>query len=329
MSPSLYDLLDVEETASAEEIRQAWRAAITDLDPTDRRFRAFNDAAGVLLDPAKRADYDARLAAERAAEEETADGPPASVPAATADPHAVDPVDPDTEADTVAVAGTDTGDDTAVDSDDDSDTADGSDEVDGDEHDQDDQDDEEEAGHPAGPPRWALAAAAVGAVLALALAVLLLVQPGGRLFTAGSPSDVAEQNNRQQRAALTAEAAAEKMVEPVLSYSHKTMAEDLERIRANMTEQMGDKQAAAWPELTKEAEAQGVVVEATPAGTALTRIAPDGKRATVLVYVDQQVEKRGAEPFVLRMWATLSLVQQSGSEGRWLLDDLCTESACG
>ena len=51
MSPSLYDLLDVDRDASDAEIRAAWKAAIADLDPTDRRFRAYNQAAEVLLDP--------------------------------------------------------------------------------------------------------------------------------------------------------------------------------------------------------------------------------------------------------------------------------------
>src|SRR3954447_22204397 len=67
MNASWYDVLDVEPTASGDEVRTAWREAVADLDPTDRRFRVFNQAAEVLLDPAKRAAYDAELAAERAA----------------------------------------------------------------------------------------------------------------------------------------------------------------------------------------------------------------------------------------------------------------------
>ena len=51
--------------ASADEIRAAWRAAIADLDPTDRRFGAYNQAAEVLLDPERRAAYDAELARRR------------------------------------------------------------------------------------------------------------------------------------------------------------------------------------------------------------------------------------------------------------------------
>lgn len=61
-SPSWYDLLGVASDASVEEIRTAWRSGIADLDPTDRRFATLNQAAEVLLDPTRRAAYDAELA---------------------------------------------------------------------------------------------------------------------------------------------------------------------------------------------------------------------------------------------------------------------------
>lgn len=63
MTPSLYDLLNVDPGASDTELRAAWKTAIADLDPSDRRFRAYNQAAEVLLDPTRRAAYDAELAA--------------------------------------------------------------------------------------------------------------------------------------------------------------------------------------------------------------------------------------------------------------------------
>ncbi len=67
--PNWYDLLDVDHDAADTEIRAAWKAAIADLDPTDRRFRVYNQAAEVLLDPATRTAYDAELAAAQPAEE--------------------------------------------------------------------------------------------------------------------------------------------------------------------------------------------------------------------------------------------------------------------
>ncbi|MBB3042946.1 DnaJ domain-containing protein [Nocardioides soli] len=62
-TPSWYDLLGVDPDAHADEVRAAWRAAVADLDPTDRRFGPLSRAAEVLLDPARRAAYDAELAA--------------------------------------------------------------------------------------------------------------------------------------------------------------------------------------------------------------------------------------------------------------------------
>jgi len=61
VTPTWYDLLGVEPDASAEEIRAAWKSGIADLDPGDRRFRSLNEAAEVLLDPARRSTYDASL----------------------------------------------------------------------------------------------------------------------------------------------------------------------------------------------------------------------------------------------------------------------------
>lgn len=78
---NLYDLLDVEPDASTDEIRVAWKTSVDDLDPGDRRFRAFSDAAAVLLDPVRRAEYDASLA--EAAEAEAEPEPdPVAVPSA-------------------------------------------------------------------------------------------------------------------------------------------------------------------------------------------------------------------------------------------------------
>jgi Mce-associated membrane protein len=84
-SANWYDLLDVEPTATADEIRTAWRSAVADLDPTDRRFRVYNQAAEVLLDPVRRAAYDEELAAELAAAqmEDLDDAPDSGESAAT------------------------------------------------------------------------------------------------------------------------------------------------------------------------------------------------------------------------------------------------------
>ena len=80
MTPTWYELLGVEPDASTDEIRAAWKAAITDLDPGDRRFRTLNEAAEVLLDPDRRAAYDETLVPD-VTEAEVRGGPAPSVEA--------------------------------------------------------------------------------------------------------------------------------------------------------------------------------------------------------------------------------------------------------
>ncbi len=78
MSSTLYDFLGVDRDADATEIRSTWRALIADLDPSDPRFRAYNEAAETLLDPARRAAYDETLEPvepEPVAEDVVADDP--------------------------------------------------------------------------------------------------------------------------------------------------------------------------------------------------------------------------------------------------------------
>lgn len=284
MSANLYDLLDVDETATEAEVRAAWKAAIADLDPTERRFRAYNDAAEVLLDPERRAAYDAELADQRA---ETEPDEP------------TEPEDASEPEPAVAVPAKEA----------------------------------EQPAHPAGkaerrgPSVAVLAVLGVVAVLCIALAVWIATLPGARGDI--SAKERSERNVAVERAALSAEAAAEQMVTPVLSYNHKTMAADLDRMRDHMTDALAGKQAKGWPDFTKEAESQEIVVEAKATGSALTRVDPSGKRATVVVFVDQYVTKKDADPFTLQMWATFSLVRAAGSESRWLLDDLCTDERCG
>jgi Mce-associated membrane protein len=70
MSATWYDVLDVDRTATVDEIRAAWRAAVADLDPTERRFRVYNEAAEVLLDADRRRAYDAELERGRSDEAE-------------------------------------------------------------------------------------------------------------------------------------------------------------------------------------------------------------------------------------------------------------------
>jgi len=65
VNPSWYDVLDIDPTASADEVRAAWRGGIADLEPGSRRFQTLQEAAQVLPEKDRRAAYDAELAAQR------------------------------------------------------------------------------------------------------------------------------------------------------------------------------------------------------------------------------------------------------------------------
>lgn len=309
MSANLYDLLDVDESASADEIRAAWKAAIADLDPTDRRFRAFNDAAGVLLDEDRRTAYDATLAEARAEEADepaaTEDAAPVGAPVGAP----VDaPVDAPADAGTVTV-GAETAPATDTDADVDADAGAG-------------------VGERPGPAGWALGAAGVAAVLSAVLALVLLLQPGGNIFSGESPQERAERVDRIEAASIAAEGAAERLIAPVFSYNYETMAADLERVSDYLTPDLAAKQAKLWPELTEEAVARKQVVEASAQATALTRVSDDGDRATVMVFLRQDSTRDGVDQRPLEMWASLDLVLKAGSEDEWLLDDICVDSGC-
>ncbi len=293
MSANLYDILDVDETAGADEIRAAWKAAVADLDPTDRRFRAFNDAAGVLLDPAKRAAYDAELAASRdaGADADAADEPATPV-ALTKKAPAADPV-PDSSGPADPPAGTPAA-----------------------------------ASAPAGPPGWALGAAAIGAAVSLVLAVVLLLQPGGNLFSGSSPKEVAATNASFEDASSSVLAAAERLVPEVFSYNYTTMDADLERAQQHVTPELGEKQAAGWPDIAKDAADQKLVVQAKAEAVALTRVSTNGENATVVVFLVQASTRNGVDQTPLRMWVSLDMVRADGSADGWLIDDVCVDSNC-
>ncbi len=82
--PTWYDILGVEKSASPAEIKAAWRNATDKFEPGTgaSQFRLFNEAADVLLDPEKRAEYDAGL--------EGADVPADEAPAPVAEPETPD-----------------------------------------------------------------------------------------------------------------------------------------------------------------------------------------------------------------------------------------------
>ena len=285
MSLNLYDLLDVDEAASADEVRAAWKTAIADLEPTDRRFRAFNDAAGVLLDPARRAAYDEELAAARASE---APPEPAREPK------------PKTEAKAdkrSTISGTPivyTSETPASD-----------------------------AGR-AGPNTWALLTAGVLALLAVVLAVWVLTRPGvGDSTPKGSADVTAGPSSVENFVSDT--------LVPAMSYDYRTWKSDLAKFEAYMTPAEAAKYQRGWKAIGPQVEQQKAIVAShapdDAPGTGLTRVSDDGTRAVVLAFIDQDVRKAATAPFTLKMWATFVL-DKDPSTGSWLVDNVCTDTAC-
>jgi Mce-associated membrane protein len=78
-NPTWYDVLGVSRDASPDEIKAAWRLATDKFEPGTGagQFRMFNEAADVLLDPSRRAAYDASL-------DDTGTAPSAPPPASVA-----------------------------------------------------------------------------------------------------------------------------------------------------------------------------------------------------------------------------------------------------
>ena len=312
MGLNLYDLLDVEESASSDEVRAAWKASIADLDPTDRRFRAFNDAAGVLLDPEKRAAYDRELSTQRDVEdgsvEETAVAEaPADAPVVEEAP-AVEQVSEDAEPETVVVA-----DEAAV--------------AEPDRVEDDDVPEEEQGSATAvpadpsrGPGLWILGTAAVAAILAVVLAVWVLAQPDVK----AKADDAA----RLTSADATVEQLVAQKIVPALSYDYRSLGQNLKDVQQYMTPTMAGREQKSWGALSKQAKQQHAVVTSSSPMTGLTRISSDGSKAVVVAFIDQRVRKLGTAAFTLKMWATFVL-EKNTTTGSWLVDDICTDRVCG
>lgn len=330
MSPSLYDLFNVDASADPAQIRTAWRSAIADLDPGDRRFAMYNEAAGTLLDPDKRAAYDAILAPEPTPVEqpslvEPVERPPELVevtePVGQA-PYVVDYTSPVEPVEPVA---------TPVEA-----------SKPGEPHDDPDPASEpKEASRPlAGardtspsveskpsklrPEPHPTKRRAPSLVVLIALMLLATVALAGTVYTwtrpgADKDNSAAAQAERSQ-AGAEAEAAAQKAAGPVLSYDYRKMPESIATAAGYLSDDLAADQKELLEKLTPDAVKQRAVVTANVLASGITRAQED--RADIVVFVNQDTIKGKAEPFVLKMWATLRMVK---TDGRWLVDDIVTD----
>lgn len=286
MNPSLYDLLDVEPTASDAEIRAAWKSAIADLDPSDRRFRAYNQAAEVLLDPDQRAAYDAQLERRTATTPGDDDGPaPADhgPPPATGSPTSQPGRFP------TAITGL-----------------------------------KRRIARPdrsrqQAAPKPAAGSPATGRLvpgwLLAGLAVVVAGLIAGVIYLANQPSDteVAESTR-------TAQSAAEQAIVPILSYDAKTLEEDQAAAQARMTSDYRKEYDKLFEAIKENAPRTRTVVAANVVASGVVRSGVD--RVEVLLFVNRPTTNRAQrQPVTYRDQVTVTM-EKVGTD--WLVDDLET-----
>lgn len=320
MSPTWYDLLDVDPGASTDEIRAAWKAAVAELDPTDRRFRTLSEAAAVLLDEERRAAYDAELAereAELADEAETAGTEGAGTAEAEAE------ADDDTgKSATVTLTKTEEG---AV-----AETGD--------------------ASKPARTrwsalpvvPLWLLGAVAVLALAAVAATIVVMLHGSGSsegpVITASNKNSTTSTFEGNYGAPIThdhvtlieehaadALTAAKAAVVPILSYDYRHLAQDQQRAHAYMTKAyQKDKYDPLFAQIKSNAPAVKAIVKTNPPVDAgVVRVS--GDRVQVLLFVDRPTTNaKTSKPIPYQNYVTLTMVDQGG---RWLVDDMETQQS--
>lgn len=298
-SPTWYDLLDVEPDAATDDIRAAWKSAIADLDPTDRRFRTLNEAAAVLLDEKKRAAYDAELAAlEEAAVE-----------------------DEDPEVDETA----DVEDGAAVVASDDDEPAD------------DEPDAEESAA--AGRtlpllPTWALLAAGALALAAVVAAGVVFfgqekvaTVSNNNVTTSTVEGAVGKQITRNHKLLVEEEGAdaleaAKKAAVPLLSYDYSKMDESKSKAHDVMTKDYREDYDRLFAVLVDNVpETKTVVKTLAPVDAGVIRVSED--TVQILVLVDRQVTNaQRSTPIGYQEYAMLTMAKV-GDE--WLVDKVETQ----
>jgi len=298
VTPSWYDVLDVDPTASSEQIRETWKAAIADLDPTDRRFRLLNQAAEVLLDPTRRAEHDAALAADA---NEDVDAPAAEPPVVLGKPVAAAPAEPAEPAQPVVAPTVGT-------------------------------DDVEPAREPA--PAVVVAGGSGAAdetaparawwqppallLLAVALVAAALVAVGAWQLT--KPSDTAVEAST--RAAQTA---AERASESVLAYDYRDMTASKTAASAYLTPSYRKSYDQLFTVLEQNAATVKPVVTVQVVASAVQRVNPAGDRVSVLVFLNRPTTN--AEVTTPRVSQDQVLMKMEKVDGDWLVDDMVTTPA--
>lgn len=292
-SPTWYDVLGVERGASAATIKQAWREATDKFEPGTGagQFRMFNEAADVLLDPDRRAAYDASLASSPGTAATTTT--PTPVPAG---PSATDDAPDGTAAPTSRRPSRSSRTRTPA-------------------------RERDTGSRPSRVPGFLARAARSTAVLVV-LALLAVAAVTGAVLLGLRVQDAAV----AQDARAQAPAAAERAAAAMLSYDYRTLPEDRQRASRYLTGGFKKQYLDNFTLLEKQADGTAgaavqskAVVKASVEGSGVVDVSSSGKTARVLVFVNQVSEKEGADPQIFQNRVQMTM---QDVDGRWLVSNL-------
>ena len=297
-TPTWYDVLGVSRDASPAEIKAAWRDATDKFEPGSGagQFRMFNDAADVLLDPARRADYDASLDAPDAPNEAAAPPPPPPAPVATEPTTQVEP-EADAHADEKADEKARRREERAR------------------RREQKREAKASQATTAEPASRRTMVVAGVVALLAVA-AVVVAVILGLQVRTEARVADAREQ----------APAAAERAAKAIFAYDYQDMPADLARAKPYLTDSFAKEFTKNFHLLEKQKdgtpgpaiETKTVVKSDVPATSVVDS---QDNVVRVLAYVNLTSTRPGRDPQIFQNRVTMKMVKEGD---RWLVDKVDT-----
>jgi Mce-associated membrane protein len=295
--PTWYDILGVDRDASPETIKAAWRDATDKFEPGTGagQFRLFNEAADVLLDPAKRAEYDAGLEAP-AAPVELAKPAPTPV----ADPVNEEPEVPEDAEDAADAETAESAEDAG------SSAADPT---------------QEPVQEPTGPAGGGIPVPVRAVAVLVVLAIASLVVAGVFALRLHNRVNAREDD---ANAAAEASAVASRALTAVLSYDYRHMDADRDRSVKFLTPKYRKDYVKTFDLLTEGPNgAPGgalktkAVVTAMVQNTAVQDAGPDKVR--VLAFVNQSSVKGSGTPAIFQNRVVVTMVKRGQD---WLIDEV-------
>lgn len=289
--PTWYDVLGIPPDATPGQVKAAWRESTDKFEPGSGsgQFRMFNEAADVLLDPVRRAAYDASLAAERRGAASPRSASETGAAATTGPPTHTDLQGRSRRARQERRSSVSAG----------------------------------SARRGGGEP-VAVSASDYASRLGVLLTTLLAVLTVAAVISAVLLGLKVRTDARVSDARDEAPSAAEAAAKALLSYDYRRLPADQKRASVYLTPSFRPKYLKNIAALEKQKDGTPglavqtkTVVTASVLGSGVVD-AEDGV-VRVLVYVDQTSKKPGADPQIFQNRVAMTM-EKDGS--RWLVDDL-------